>query len=72
MKLKKFIEKLRCTEYVLWLMRDYSSIYDGDLKEFITIYSDDPIYKSKIKWFYFVKDSRENHLVIQLKEDDNE
>lgn len=68
MKVQKFINKLRCHEYSLWIMKDYTTLYDGSLDDFININQYKEICKSKIKWFYFVKTDGRNQIVIHLKE----
>lgn len=68
MKVKKFIDKLRCHQYFLWIMRDYTTLYDGFLDDFKDTNQYQEICKSKIKWFYFVKTDGTNQIVIHLKE----
>lgn len=49
-------------------MKDYTTLYDGSLDDFINMNQYKEICKSKIKLFYFVKTDGRNQIVIHLKE----
>lgn len=68
MKVKKFINKLQCHKYRIWILKNFITIYDGDLDEFIGCYSETNLFNEKIKGFYFCRSEGSDKIVIHIKE----
>lgn len=67
MKLKKFIAKLYSYNYNIWILENYESIYEGELRNFIGLYSENVLMNKKISGFYFCRTCGIDKIVIHLE-----